>query len=234
MEMNVLKTCVVSLGVGGKYPQALREMGASLCAVGWGGNTMFWEEYPPDCPTHEDVPYGFKSFVIGEAIRHGYKNILWVDAGVRFVRPLTALFDYIDQNGYALWSNGEWNIGQWTSDRCLELMGVSREESFAIPDIVAGCMGFNTQNLQAMNMLSQFQAAVDGEEALRGPYTNDDPTLCSMDGRVLGHRHDQSVLSLIRHRLSMALLKPPLYYNPNRNRSDPRTIIIQHGNKERF
>lgn len=48
---------IISAGVGGWYPAGIRRLVRSLNFEGWGGDILTWEDYPPNCPTHDEMIY---------------------------------------------------------------------------------------------------------------------------------------------------------------------------------
>jgi hypothetical protein len=63
-------------------------------------------------------------------------------------------------------------------------------------------MGFDLENEQCIKFLDQWYAQAKDGRSFRGPWKND-VNQCSPDKRVLGHRHDQSVGSVIAWDIGM-------------------------------
>jgi hypothetical protein len=170
-------------------------------------DVLAWtDEYPPDSPTHGQIPYAFKPYAFIEALRRGYRYVLWCDSTVWVRRDTKPVFDLIETQGYVLWRNG-WNCGQWCTDAALAKQGLNRNEALTIPDFTGCCMGLDLQHDKAAKFLRLWtDAAMDGV-SFPGPWTNAS-NLCSKDDRCLGHRHDQVIGSIIADRLGMTLTDP--------------------------
>ena len=80
MDLTGNKAVIISAGVNGWYPAGVRRLVRTLNFEGWGGSILTWEDYPPNCPKHDDIPYYIKIAAFEEAIKQGYTHILWVDS----------------------------------------------------------------------------------------------------------------------------------------------------------
>jgi hypothetical protein len=169
---------------------------------------MFWREFPAGWPTHGETPYAFKAFAIREAEEKGFGTILWMDSSVVPLRPLEPLWNLIERQGYWFSNNPPHNCGEWTCDSALAPLGITREEAFGIPHVIATAFGLDFGHAVAREFFNRFlESAVRGS-AFRGPWNNDDGA-ASKDPRVRGHRHDQTVASILAYRLGMKLTQPP-------------------------
>jgi len=128
-----MKRCVVNVAVESWYPRGQNRMRATLNNVGYDGDMLFWDSLPPGCPSHDDVPYGFKAFSLEMAQSRGYGPSLWCDSSTWFLRNPAPVFERIERDGYYLWRNPTEMIGQYAADNILPKFGVGREESFDIP-----------------------------------------------------------------------------------------------------
>jgi hypothetical protein len=154
------------------------------------GKLMFSDVLPSGSKSHQEVPYMFKPYAIKEAYNLGYRHILWMDAPVYPEKSVNTLFDIIERDGYLIFKNG-WTNGHWTSDRALEYLGISREDAFNQPHAMACVMGFDLSREDVMAVFTKWMNA--SEHAYPGEWKN--TGICSSDSRVLGHRHDQSIIS---------------------------------------
>lgn len=210
--MNETK-CVVSFADGaGMYAKALMRLELSLKAVGYGGEfEIFYgiNDYahinsPHHKGTADAVPYAFKAHSIKKAMDEGYRYILWCDSVVYATKSVEPIFDEIKKQGYLLFDNIGYTIGDYTSDACLEKFGMSREESFNAPMLMCCVMGFDVENPLAKKFLDKYIAAAYDGVSYQGDWFNNDLQV-SRDIRVLGHRHDQSVGSIIAKQLGMTI-----------------------------
>lgn len=205
----------------GRYGQMQKRLKESLTAVGYTGDIMFFnheEEISrsPACPYHKSddpamhaegrvVPYGFKPWAMAKAIGLGYENIIWMDAAVYATKSIQPFVDHVEKNGYCFFDNIGFSIGDYTSDKCLENFEMSRAEAFDSKMIMACLMGINTKNQQAREWFQKyFDAAKDGSSYL-GSWHNTNGEVSS-DMRVKGHRHDQSVASIIIKQMNLKII----------------------------
>ncbi len=137
----------------------------------------------------------------------GYSEILWADAQMVMVRPPANVFSLIEKDGHVFFYGGFF-CHQWTSDLCLGQMRVTRLESSMIHQISACCMGFNAQNSTTRQFLRELkQHSLDGL-SFPGSWTNERFQVSS-DPTCEGHRHDQSVCSILAHKHGMSLQMGP-------------------------
>ncbi len=140
---NIHKAVIISCGVQGWYGRGVSRLERSLHFEGWSGDTIFYkDEYPLNCPNHNEVPYYFKISCFEEAIRRGYTHILWCDASMWSVRNPVKLFDLINDQGYYFFSSG-YNLAQSVNDRALEVTGVTRDEAEGQIEWASGCVGIS-------------------------------------------------------------------------------------------
>lgn len=204
--------CVVSFADGaGYYAKALMRQELSLKQVGFDGRFKGINDYGHiGSPLHKGhpsaVPYAFKPFSIKKSIEEGARYILWCDSVVYATKSIEPVFDQIKRNGYLLFDNIGFSIGDYTSDACLSHFGMSREEAFNQPMIMACVMGFDVQNPKAKEFLDKYIAAASDGITYHGDWTNENLQV-SNDMRVKGTRHDQSVASILASQLSMIITR---------------------------
>ena len=198
------KTCIINYANGGWYPNGQNRLLRSLVDTQFlklGDIIIFKNESELKCPPHSQLHYGFKIAAFNRAVDLGYKIILWCDAAVWAHKPLKPLFEHIEHEGHVFFTGG-WNCAQWTSDACLTQMQVSRDEAEKIPMYMACCMGLNLENPRSVEFLTRLNKyAWDGISFI-GAWHNDRHQV-SQDARCLGHRHDQSVGSILAYQLGM-------------------------------
>lgn len=203
----------------GRYLQMQQRLIQSLEKVGYNGDVGMFnheEHIKHDCPYHKSdnkdlhaqgkvVPYGFKAWAIMEAMKKGYKTIIWMDSAIYATKDLTPFIDYINENGYAFFDNVGFSIGDYTSDACLKQFGWDRQKAFDNKMIMACLMGFNTESPEARAFIQRyFEAANDGV-SFSGAWSNENGDVSS-DLRVKGHRHDQSVASILIADMKLKIL----------------------------
>lgn len=221
------KRCVVNFARGGWYPQGqarLRDRCAEL-GVDFIG---FGPEYPvaipayydarlnrevPEIrwPTHEVTPYAFKAFSIAEAARRGYETVCWMDASAYPQHKLDPIFEEAERNGCWISDNYGHRTGRWSTDECLSFMGLTREEAWETPHCSAlvCCFAVNQPHRPlfdgyplrpptGFDVWPAYWAIAQDGRALRGPHKL--PDYGKPGKSVEGHRHDQTVLSILSHR----------------------------------
>lgn len=195
---------VVSVGVDGrdKYSNyALRLQNS--CNERKIESRIWINEYPPQSPSHQQAPYAFKYFALKHVYNEGFRKVLWLDSICRIAGPIEEIIKILDIDGYFFPPDG-WYVGQWCKDSALGPLGLTRDEAMQIPVIAAKHLGFNFNFDKCLQLLEQFKYFIDYDngEVIRGPWTNSKQE-CSNDPRVLGHRHDQTILSVLSYRLGM-------------------------------
>jgi len=144
---------------------------------------------------HSEVPYAFKPEIMVEAAKAG-ENILWCDASVfaTGARSLDPIFEHIESKGYFLPDSG-WKNDKWCNDRSLAHFGFSRDKASLQPHVMGAIYGFRADHPSGKLLLAEHHRRRD---LFRGSHDNHNQSE-SKDPRCLGHRHDQSILSLIAH-----------------------------------
>ena len=158
------------------------------------------------CKSHDEYPYAFKPYSIQRAREQGYNSILWLDSAIHLTKSPEDVFKYIESNGVMLFDNLGWSMGSYTSDKCLPHFGISREYSFDIKMVMACAMGFNFNTKIGTETFDTYLGFAH-TECYQGAWNNDSRSV-SIDERVKGHRHDQSVISCIVFKKELILLHP--------------------------
>ena len=207
------------------YPAAQRRLVRSLRRAGsYDGELVTWtDELPPGAEPHAQVHYHFKHAAMQEASNRGHRALLWLDAVMVVIRPLSELWRRIEERGYFLWSHtAGWTVGDWTSDECLAHYGMLRGEARTVPMLCSGVFGYSLDHPLGRRLHEEFVTAP--ASTIRGAWHNRN-SVVSRDRRVQGHRHDQSVLSILAHRLGLELSLTPEVVAPA-GQEDERTVIV--------
>lgn len=196
-----------------RYIKGQQRQQASLKAVGWDGDYHFFNDYEKIySPAHDVVPYAFKAYAIEHVRRMGYDQVLWMDSPVYATKPINKIFEHISAMGYLLFDNIGFTIGDYTSDKCLELMGMTREQSFKHPMVMACVMGFDFTNKRVYEELYlPYYGLAKVKGCYEGDWNNGNGQV-SRDARVKGHRHDQSVISVLAASKGFSLTHPHSTY----------------------
>ncbi len=140
------------------------------------------------CPSHNDAPYGFKSWIIQEALDMGYKKIMWADSSCVFMKNPEKYWELAEEIGVVVLDNPGCPEATWTADDCLEHMGCDKEFAKTFFEIDAFMMIFNFNYPVAKNLFEKyFEHSRDGI-CLKGARGSDRPDYNA-------HRHDQSIIS---------------------------------------
>lgn len=154
----------------------------------------------PGFTPHSETPYFFKV----ESLRRASSAsdlLLWLDASIVLTgKPLDTVFEHVSREGYAMIHHG-WNNAQWCNDRSLASFGFTRDQAERQQHISCLFLGLNLKHPLGRLIL-------DEAERHRGDFTgqwDNSRRTESQDPRCLGHRHDQSVFSLVaaRHGLDV-------------------------------
>lgn len=215
---KILSTrAVISLGVDSPPPSnhpwlrrtfsvGLARIESALRRDRFSGGYIYWDRgYPAGCPPHSQSPFAFKPFCFQEARRLGYEQVLWLDAAVEIKQPLEPLFAIIERNGYLMFTESH-SVGEYCKDEALAGLGITREESFAMPSCWACVVGLNLADARAAEFLRRWQGlAVDGVTFPGAKFSGHKgwPRTASEDPRVKGHRHDQIAASVVALGLDM-------------------------------
>lgn len=218
---------IVNVAFGSYFPVAQSRLSRSLDTNGngVGCDQVFWKNsYPPNSATHGSVPYHFKAAAMCEAAERGHRTLLWLDSVMVVVRPVLPIMKMIEDRGYVLWSHppGQWTVGTWTSNMCLRCYGMSRAEARGVEMLCSAVFGYSLDHPLGKQLHDQFVSAP--ADAFKGSRWNRRGTV-SFDKGVLGHRHDQSILSILAHRLGLKLspTPDPVAFSGH---EDERTVFI--------
>lgn len=225
-----MKKCVINFAKGGWYERGQDRLLESLKKVGFDGDVLFFnDEAQIGCPSHQASPYAFKPFALERAAQLGYDQVLWADASVWAIKNIQPMFDHIEKQGWMFFQNVV--TGNWTSDACLEGFGISRDKAMGIPMLMGICMGWDMRRNDCRSFLKDWLAkAVDGF-SFPGSWTNKNHEV-SNDDRVYGHRHDQSVASILAWSYGMPYIIPHqtyFEYFPQDRPPFDHTVMVAQG-----
>lgn len=137
---------IISVGVRDPYVKYVQRLERSLQKY-WNGDTMiFAGEYPPGSPSHQQRHYAFKVAAIREALRRGYKRVLYLDSPAVAVDRVEPLFDILGDKGYLLVPECGHFMQEWISDSCLEWLKMKREQVVDKFCVAGGFVGIDFNN----------------------------------------------------------------------------------------
>lgn len=196
------KRCIISFATG-RYNSVLdRQIQTLLQHTEDVDHICYRDSYPKGCPTHEEIPYAFKAFVLKEAMDKGYTSILWMDAAIYIQHDIEPLFQHIEREGYLIFRNG-WTQANWSTDAQLEAFKLTRDEAESMPHPMACVIGFQI-NDETIEWISDY---INSYRLFVGAWNNND-NVCSSDMRVLGSRHDQTILGFIANQYGLDMTPP--------------------------
>jgi hypothetical protein len=195
---------VCNFASGAWYPKGQVRLCQTLKDTGYEGEFLV-SQNPNDipCPTHQEVPYAFKTHILMKALNLGYDMAIYCDSSIYAVKPWNPIWELIEKNGYFFEECGHL-AGTWTKDSVLKRMGVTRDQAMSIPMFSAGFTGLNFKNEKAVEFLRQWHGYACDGDSFKGQWNNKNMAM-SRDPRCQGHRHDMSVASIIAWKMGMPI-----------------------------
>lgn len=213
--------CVVNVG-SGRYRQGSERLREAIKEFGHCEFMSWTDPLPEKWPRHEDKPYAFKAYALKVA-SHVHDVLLWCDSAVLPIARLDPLWERIERQGYWVPLNG-WTTYQWTADSAYadlfpeRSIEEAREVNKTVPHCCATAFGVNVRSPIGDALLTEYFRLAN-TNAFCGPWSNtNNPNHWPQDASrmgpcgppdVLGHRHDQSSLSVIAWRLGIKLSQCP-------------------------
>jgi hypothetical protein len=201
-----MKICIVNFS-DYKFKTGQNRLRESLIQQGYQGDVILFNHFEQvGSKPHLEVPYQFKVYAIERARQMGYDVVLYCDASLYAIKDIQPCIDYIINNGYLLEKNSG-NAGKYSTDLCLSEFNLSRDLAMKIQLHSAGFTGLNFKNEIASKFFNIWLNYAIEEKTFIGDWNNNN-NQCSNDSRCLGHRHDQSVSSIISFNLNMNRINP--------------------------
>lgn len=238
-----MRVALGTIALGGFYPQLATRLLQRFAAVCPNYEVKAWINTSPPCApfmfvdSYDYSAYCAKPFVL-DALEADIAILL--DASFYPIRDIQPLIEHIERVGYYFCDN-EFKVGEWCSDACSEAMGVTRDALWEMPEISSYCVGLDLRRGECRQLLEQWKSAARSSRIFPGRHTAG-PTgrnhgFVSTDGRVLGHRHDQTALSIIAHQFGMReLVKRPKFtayaakeWNANHLPPTEETVLVNWG-----
>ena len=213
--------CIVNVATG-RYCRGQQRLREALAAAD--EPFRMWSEMPRGCPPHEQMPYAFKAYAMEEARQTGAELIMWLDASILPIRDLEPIWLYTKQHGVWL-SKNWWNNYVWTADAAYgELfpefdIATAREVNKTMWHVAGTAFCVDVTHPAGKELLNGYIALACGR-AFAGPWWNKAyPDYRNRGGAevcgppdVLGHRHDQTALSVLAWRAHAILTDPPRFF----------------------
>lgn len=234
------KRCVVNVACGFWYPRGQARLLTSVWEHNPGLDTVAWcDKYPPFSPSHQEMPFAFKSHALRAALDRGYTTLLWADASCWAVRSLDPLFEAVESQGYVFINNG-WKIGQWASDHALNVFGLNRDEAMEKKEPTVMMFGLDLTNSMTQRWFADWCERCKDPKLMNGslhnkpgqeiidPHSGVNVGVISSDPRCRGHSREQVTAGLCayRHGLTNFTDGPQwLHVAPPSVAPDPRAVF---------
>lgn len=213
-----MRVAIVTLGIDHHYPLGVARMIRDFEKYSPGYKLISWVNCLPfGAPERvmmggvDFTAYCAKPFAVLSARDAGADIVLWLDASVHAVRSIAPLLDHISATGYYMAPTG-FTIGQWASDDCLESFRLERGGVMDKAECASGIVGLDLRQALPRELLERwcagwhlfpgFHCNVNAEEK-KHHYRRESTGHVSADPRCQGHRHDQTVLSILAHQLGL-------------------------------
>lgn len=252
-----MKVVVCCVAVGGWYPRGAARLIEHFHATNPGIEIQAHVNVLPfGAPANviEDgydyTAYCAKAFALAHARNTGADVAILLDCAFWPIRSIHSLIDHIAQRGYYFCKNGNL-VGEWSSDRCLVRMGVLRNDALQMEEISSYCVGLNFADGRCVELLQRWCGFAGDRLTVPGPHTNKwirssnlghfntqidsvhnsgrNPGFASEDDRVRGHRHDQTVLSILAHKMGMRELTERPRFTAYAGSENETTVLINQG-----
>lgn len=190
-NLEPVKRCIVNLVTNKFYEKGQTRL-FEYCKANFDGPVFtYYGENSILAPLHSDNPYAFKIYVIEDARREGFNQILWLDASVYPVKDIAPVFDWLTEKGILLEEAGHY-AGTWAPQYVLDYFKINKEEAMKMPMFSAGYCGFDFTNQISIEFFAEWK-----ESMLNGMFK----------GNWADHRHDMTCGSIIANKQGLL----PLY-----------------------
>ena len=163
--------------------------------------------------------YAFKIYALRRAWEAAFGTITWIDSAFQPIASVEPLWAEVERAGWWIPAQGDASLGHWTSDRALEIFGITRDVAMDIPLCYSGLVSILCRTAIGKEIWRLWQdlynrGAFDGpHQNIIGGQTrawgNKITGECSKDPRCQGHRHDESALSFVLYKLGLKPSKLP-------------------------
>jgi GR25 family glycosyltransferase involved in LPS biosynthesis len=126
------------------------------------------------------------------------KPILYMDSGMIMVRWPRQWLEIVRRTGISLLEDDEQINKNWCHEQFRKAFDMTQKEE-AEQQLWAGCMAFVSGHEAAKEFFEESWKWAQKREVIQGPKWSG----ITVDGKPYGHRHDQSILSLISSRMKL-------------------------------
>lgn len=224
-----MKICILNFSSRNNYVYAKgqKRLVKSLKTHQFKGDIIIWDdEIQFGCPRHKHVPYAFKPYALKWARDNKYDLALWLDASFWAIKNIDPIFKIIEDEGNLMQNDGN-RLGNWTHDKALAKYDISRDNAMNIRMFSAGCTGLNFHDDRSNQFLDMWLEAANDGFSFHGPHKYKQHEVS--DKRLVGHRHDMSVGTIIAHKLEMKYQSPWSIFTYGVNPNFPDVYMICKG-----
>ena len=164
------------------------------------------------------------------------QNVFWIDSGIMSFGNIGFIFEHIKKHGYWLTEEEGFINHNFTHAVCKEIIQATDEELEG-HQLLAGLTGFNKD--KGLDILHKWCHFCSIKECVYGIHWLKEPLPIMSNGKqyiLYGHRHDQSILSIlrIRHKLPTVLKTWELYEFRNFDHAEKNNSLFynHHGSYE--
>lgn len=235
-----MKAVVCAVAIGGWYHRGIARMITSFHEVSPGYEMQAWVNVlPPGAPRdvvedgYDYTGYCAKPFALMNALVNSADIAILCDAAFYPIRHIHPLVEHIAQHGYYFCNNGN-RVGAWSSDRALYRLGCSREAAWTTNEISSYCVGLNFSDGRCVELVQRWCGFAADRLTFPGPHTapgqdGRNKGFVSTAGGVRGHRHDQTALSVIAHRMGMKDMIERPRFTAYLGSETEQTVLVNHG-----
>jgi hypothetical protein len=123
--------------------------------------------------------------------------ICYMDAGIFLSRIPKAWFQIVEEEGVCAFDDAEQINGSWCHEEFRKALAVTEDELNS-HQIIAGCMAFVNGTEKATRLFEEAYRWSKVRSVIVGP-----KWAGVKDGKPFGHRHDQSILSILTQRMGV-------------------------------
>ena len=124
--------------------------------------------------------------------------IIYMDSGIFMSRFPKTWLQIVEEEGICALEDPRQINEQWCHEEFCKALQVTKEE-LQEQQIIAGCLAFINGNQKATKLFEEAYKWSKQREVITGP-----KWAGMRNGNPFGHRHDQSILSILTHRLDIA------------------------------
>lgn len=219
------KACLLNASWGAWYPKGTDRLVRSAIHHGWEHDILTFKNEMINEYFDPNQPYTIKAAALVEAIRRGYRYILWADCSCWFVDNPNRLMQIVDEeNGYFIKSG--YNLAQTSSDSDLVWARANRDDAERLDEVWSCLFGVDTKSARGVKFVSEFLSARDAGVFGTSRHHNG----ASQDARFLHARQDQTAASWAYHKSGFTTMREPsehLEYYTERTKNS--TIVLMRG-----